>query len=119
MAADSADAFSPTIWLTASCRASRFSRCFCCVTSRSRQRTASGSPALLTPAQAQLELQHAPVGGVVAQRRPLDGFAVQRAAEERGYFVADALCEDILKVCRERARPPGIQPESRFQAGLA
>ncbi len=45
MPEDSPEAFSPTIWLTSSCRANRFSRCFCSVTSRSRQRIARACPA--------------------------------------------------------------------------
>ena len=52
MAASSGELLSPTIWLTTNCNARRCSRSFCWVTSRSKQRTASGIACLLTLAQA-------------------------------------------------------------------
>ena len=84
---NSPDAFFSTIWLTASCSANRFSRCFCCVTSRSRQRTANGLPAFTgASAQAEFQLQHAPVCRVMTQRSPFYHLAIQRAPEQRGHL---------------------------------
>ena len=77
---------------------------------------------LLALAQAQLEFQHAAIGGVVAQRGAVDRLAIERAAKERGDFGAAAGAEQLIEgfeveqrgvVVAEAALPGRIGVEKR------
>ena len=112
-------AFSPTIWLTASCSASRFSRCFCCVTSRIRQRTASGLPVFCRRLRLNSSSSSAAVQRVVAQRQR----APPTRHPARGGTAPPPRSGRLLRTAPQRnARSSSAawsSPKHRFQAGLA
>ncbi len=72
-----------------------------------RQRNAR----LLAPAQAQLQVQYAAVGCMVAQRRALHGLAVQRAAEQRRRLGPHVRGKQILEGMKI-LKPRGVHSEA-------
>ena len=58
---------------------------------------------LLPLAQAQLQLEHAAIGGVIAKGGAVDDFAIKGAAEKRGHFTAATGGEQLVERIQSRA----------------